>query len=103
MALIIKATAEKEIKISGTDLTIPQVYGRVEFVGRSNGTTLEIAVVTYVSKETFEQNQPVFTNIQAGTFNATIEAGEEQSLNTAHKYGKIGFEQLGYEVVIDLI
>ena len=45
----------------------------------------------------------MFTDIQAGTFNATIEAGEEQSLNTAHKYGKIGFEQLGYEVVIDLI
>lgn len=102
MALIIKGTENKDIKIAGTDLNIPEVYGRVEFVGRANGQTLEIAVITYVSKQTYEENKPVFTDIPNGNFNATLEAGEEQSLDTAHKYGKLGFEQLGYEVSIDL-
>lgn len=102
MALIIKGTENKEIKIAGTDLSIPEVYGRVEFVGRSNGQTLEIAVITYVSKDTYLQNKPVYTDIPNGNFNATLEAGEDQSVETAHKYGKLGFEQLGFEVVIDL-
>lgn len=101
MALIIKATAEKEIKISGTDLTLEQVYGRIEFVGRSNGKTLEIATVTYVSKETFDENKPVFTDIQTGTFNANLEDGEVQSIETALKYAKMGYEQLGYIVEIN--
>lgn len=102
MALIIKGTKNKEIKIAGTDLTIAQIYGRVEFVGRANGQTLEIAVVTYVNKETYEENKPVFTNIPTGNFNAALELNEQQSVETAHKYGKLGFEQLGYEVIIDL-
>ena len=102
MALIIKGTENKEIKIAGTDLSIPEVYGRVEFVGRANGQTLEIAVITYVSKDTYLQNKPVYTDIPNGNFNATLEPGEDQSVETAHKYGKLGFEQLGFEVVIDL-
>ena len=102
MALIIKATTDKNITIAGTDLIIPQVYGRIEFVGRANGTTLEIAASTFVSKETFEEGKPVYTDIPSGNINATIEPTEEQSLETAHKYGKIAYEQLGYEVIIDL-
>lgn len=102
MALIIKATKDKNITIAGTDLIIPQVYGRIEFVGRANGTTLEIATSTFVSKETFEEGKPVYTDIPSGNINATIEPTEEQSLETAHKYGKIAYEQLGYEVIIDL-
>jgi hypothetical protein len=27
--------------------------------------------------------------------------GEEQTINTALKYAKLGFEQLGYDVMID--
>jgi hypothetical protein len=101
MGLLINATEEKEIIISGTELELVQVYGRVEFIGRSNGKSLEISCVTYVSKATYEQGKPVFTNLPTGTFNATLEEGEIQSLETALKYAKIGFEQLGYEVVIN--
>lgn len=102
MALIIKATEEKKINIAGTDLQIPEVYGRLEFVGRANGLSLEIAVATFTSKTTFEQGKPVFTDLPSGNVNATIEPTEEQSLDTAHKYAKLAYEQLGYEVVIDL-
>jgi len=102
MALIIKATADKKIKISGTELELPEVYGRIEFVGRANGLTLEIATATYTNKLTYEEGKPVFTDLPSGNINATIEATEEQSLDTAHKYGKMAFEQLGYEVIINL-
>lgn len=103
MALIIKGTKNKDIKIAGTDFSIPEIYGRVEFVGRANGQTLEIAVITYVSKQTYEENKLVFTDIPNGNINATIALTEEQSLETAHKYGKLAYEQLGYEVIIDLV
>jgi predicted ATPase len=102
MALIIKATEDKKINIAGTDLEISEVYGRLEFVGRANGLSLEIAVATFTSKVTFEQGKPVFTDLPSGNVNATIEVTEEQSLDTAHKYAKLAYEQLGYEVVIDL-
>jgi hypothetical protein len=102
MAILIKETEEKQIKLSGTDITIPEIYGRVEFVGRANGTTLEIGIVTYVSKQTFEENKVVFTDIESRSLMVNLEPNETQSLDIAHKYAKIAYEQQGYEVVIDL-
>jgi hypothetical protein len=102
MALIIKAKGQKTITISGTDLKLSEVYGRIEFVGRANGTTLEIATTTFVSRSTFEEGKPVFTDIPSGNINATIETTEVQSLETAHKYAKMAYEQEGYEVIIDM-
>lgn len=102
MALIIKATETKKINIAGTELELPEVYARLEFVGRANGLSLEVAAATYTSRTTFEERKPVFTDLPSGNVNATIEPTEEQSLETAHKYAKIAYEQLGFEVVIDL-
>ena len=102
MALIIKATEDKKINIAGTELQLPEVYARLEFVGRADGLSLEVASATYTSKATFEQGKPVFTDLPSGNVNATIEPSEEQSLDTAHKYAKMAYEQLGFEVVIDL-
>jgi hypothetical protein len=102
MAILIKATENKAIKISGTDININEVYGRLEFVGRSNGINLEIGIVTYSNKATFEENKPIYTDVESRPLVATLEAGEAQSIDTAHKYAKLAYEQLGYEVVIDL-
>lgn len=102
MALIIKATEDKKINIAGTELELPEVYGRLEFVARANGLSIEVAIASYTSRDTFEQGKPVFTDLPSGNLNATIEPTEEQSLETAHKYAKLAYEQLGYEVVIDL-
>ncbi len=102
MALIIKATEDKKINIAGTELQLPEVYARLEFVGRADGLSIEVASATYTSKATFEQGKPVFTDLPSGNVNATIDPSEEQSLDTAHKYAKMAYEQLGYEVVIDL-
>lgn len=101
MSITIKATEQKSILISGTEFTLESVYGRLEFAARANGLTLEIATATYVSKETYQEGMLLYTDIQAGNIVATLEEGEIQSLETAEKYAKLGFEQLGYEVVIN--
>jgi hypothetical protein len=103
MGLIIKSTEEKKITIQGTAIELNEVYGRIEFAGRADGKTLEVAVATYASKEAFESGASVLsTNVQQGSFNAEILPTELQSIDTAHEYGKQAFEQLGYSVEIDL-
>lgn len=102
MAIIIKGTDSKAIHIDGTAYDLPEVYGRLEFVGRSNGRSMEIAVATYVSKDMYEQGKLVFTDVPGGNINVNIQADEQQSIDVAHKYAKLAYEQAGYEVVIDL-
>ena len=102
MSITIKATQDKTILISGTEIGLSEIYGRLEFVGRANGLTLEIATGTYVSKETYEEGKLLFTNIPSGNINASLEIDEEQSLETAHKYAKLAYEQLGYEVIVNI-
>jgi hypothetical protein len=103
MGLIINATEENSIKIVGTEIALKSVYGRIEFAGRADGKTLEVAVSTYASKEAFESGASVLsTTVQQGTFNAEILPTELQSIDTAHEYGKQAFEQLGYTVEIDM-
>jgi urease beta subunit len=102
MSLTIKSTAEKSIKIAGTEFTLESVYARLEFAARANGTTLEISTATYVSKETYKQGMLLYTDITSGNIVATLQPGEIQSLETAEKYAKLGYEQLGYEVLINI-
>ena len=99
MGLII----EGKIKITGTEIEMPSVYGRIEFAGRADGKTLEIAVATYASKAAFDSGASILsTNVQQGNFNVELKEGEMQSIDTAHEYAKQAFEQLGYTVIIDM-
>lgn len=99
MGLIIKGN----IKIQGTEIELPEVYGRLEFAGRADGKTLEIAVATYASKTAFTSGASVLsTNVQQGNMNVELKEGEMQSVDTAHEYAKQAFEQLGYTVEIDM-
>lgn len=102
MSILIKSTETKDILIAGTEFKLSEVYGRLEFAARANGETLEISVGTYVSGETYAQGMLLYTDIPAGNINATLEATEVQSLETAHKYAKLAYENLGYEVIINL-
>jgi len=103
MGIYIRPTQDKKIKISGTDIEINEVYGRIEFVSRKNGKTIEIATVTFANKSTYSENKPIFTDIPQNNFYAELQVGEEQSIQTALNYTKIGFEQLGYEVEVEVI
>jgi len=100
MAILIKSNEEKSITISGTNLQLESVYARLEFAARADGKTLEILVVTYASETTFESNQPIFTDVQQGSFTVEILPTELQDINSANKYTSLAFEQLGYTTEI---
>jgi predicted ATPase len=102
MAILIKATEEKKITISGTGIELPEVYGRIRFLGDFSGTAIEGEVATFANKATFEEGKMLYTDVPIGSYKSDLEAGETQSLETAHKYAKIAYEQQGYEVVIDM-
>lgn len=103
MGLLINGTQENKITITGTDIEVPSVYGRIEFAGRADGKTLEIAIATYASKDAFKSGASVFsTSVQQGNLTVELQQGEEQSIDTAMLYSKIAYEQMGYLVSIIL-
>ena len=100
MAILIKSNEQKSITILGTELNLTSIYARLEFAARADGKTLEIAVVTYSSINTFESNQPIFTDVQQGSFTVEILDTELQDINAANKYASLAFEQMGYTTEI---
>jgi hypothetical protein len=104
MGLLVNATADKKILISGTDIEIPNVYVRLEYAARANGTTLEIAIATYASKQAFKDGAgAIFTDVQQGAFTVELQEGQGQDLTSAELYSKIGLENLGYSVEIEVV
>jgi hypothetical protein len=103
MALILKPKKEKKIEIPGTDIELQSLYVRIDFAGRMNGVLMEIAPMSFQNKQKFIEQNPVLTTVQMNNLSINIDTAiEEQSVSSAHKYAKIAFEQLGYEVEIDL-
>ena len=102
MAILIKATEDKKITISGTGIELPEVYGRIRFLGDFNGKSIQGEVATFANAATFAEGKMLYTDVPVGAYQSELEAGEVQSLETAHKYAKIAYEQMGYEVIIDL-
>lgn len=103
MGLLINSTEEKKITITGTEIEVPSVYGRIEFAGRADGKTLEIAIATYASAEAFKSGASAFsTNVQQGNLTVELQQGEEQSIDTALLYSKTAYEQMGYLVSVVL-
>jgi hypothetical protein len=101
MAILIKATEEKKITISGTGIELPSVYGRIRFLGDFNGKSIEGEVMTYANSQTFAEGKQLYTDVPIGSYRADLQEGEVQSLETAHKYAKIAYEQQGY--LVDII
>ena len=99
MGLLVSATAEKKILIKGTEIELPSVYVRLEYAGRANGITLEIAAATYASHEAYKDGAgAIFTDVQQGAFSVELVDAQMQDLNSAELYSKLAFEQLGYTV-----
>ena len=99
MGLLVSATAEKKILIQGTAIELPNVYVRLEYAGRANGITLEIAASTYASHEAFKDGAgAIFTDVQQGAFSVELVDAQMQDLASAELYSKLAFEQLGYIV-----
>ncbi len=102
MGLIIESTENKKILITGTDIELQTLYGRVEFAARANGKTLEIALSTFASLGAFEAKASVITtNVPMGNLNVELEAGQAQDLDNSLMYMKAALEQEGYSVIIE--
>lgn len=101
MGLLIKQAENKNIKIQGTEIELPSVYGRIEFAGRADGTTLEVNISTYASKQAFKDGASVLsTSVEQGNFTVKLQQGEAQSVEIAHKYAKYAMDKFGYQVDI---
>ena len=99
MGLLVSATADKKILIKGTEIELPSVYVRLEYAGRANGITLEIAAATYASHEAYKDGAgAIFTDVQQGAFSVELVDAQMQDLSSAELYSKLAFEQLGYTV-----
>ena len=103
MGLLIESTKDKSITITGTEISLPLVYGRIEFAARADGKTLEIAIGTYASRAAFESGAgQMFTDVPQGNITVELQTDEIQGLDTAHIYAQSAFEQMGYNVTIQL-
>jgi hypothetical protein len=102
MALIVKEKQDKKITISGTDITLAQIYVRLEFAGRADGKTLEVSMASFASYATFQEGKMLFTDVPQGNITVEILPTEVQSVDTAHEYAKQAYTQMGYDVEIDL-
>ena len=103
MALIITPTTEQKIYVQGTSIELPQVYIRLEFVCRSNGTTIEITFSTYLDYESFLRRSTLPTDLPTRTLISDIDpVTQTQGLQSAHELAKSWYEGLGYSVSVDL-
>lgn len=101
MGLIINSTENKKIFIAGTQYELSNVYARLEFAGRLDGKTLEIGSIIYASKQAYNENKPIFTDVVNDPFAVELLVGEMQDVNTALNYAKQYFNNLGYNTEID--
>ena len=104
MGLIINSTEKKRIFIQGTKIELKNVYARLEFSARENGTTLETAINIYESKDAFKKGQnTLFTDLQRGSQIVELKIDEKQNLESAEFYTKLQFEELGYNVEFETV
>jgi hypothetical protein len=99
MGLLVKQTETTKIIITGTTIEMPEVYCRIEFAGRANGTTLEVASSNYASKIAFKEGaNAISTNVPNGNLTVELQEGETQTIETALAYVQVALEQAGYKV-----
>lgn len=102
MGLTVSPIAPAKITISGTNTTISSVYARIYMACNPDGITMSIGYETYSDKSMYQANNPINTDIPNDTFNVTLDpATQTQNITEALEQAKIGFEALGYSVVID--
>lgn len=103
MALIITPTTEQKIYVQGTVIELPQVYNRLEFSCRANGTTMEVAFATYTDHTAYAMQSRVPTDLPTRNLTQDIDIlTQVQGMEAAHQLAKTWYESLGYTVVVDL-
>ena len=95
MGLLVSATAEKKILIQGTAIELQNVYVRVEYSARANGTTLETAMATYSDHQAFKDGASVLlTDVPMSNIVSELTDKQTQDLSSAELYSKLNYEEL---------
>lgn len=101
MGLIITSTVNKKIKIDGTEIEVPQVYGRVQFFAMQDGVTIEVQCAIYSSKAMMTEGKYLHTNIGMPAIKIELASAETQSLEMALSYMAGYLTSQGYEVDVE--
>jgi hypothetical protein len=107
MGLIINSTENKKIQSKDFDGNITEVesiYARLEFAGRPNGTTIEVAFpYIFKSKQGFQNGASQMpTDLSVTNAVGEIALGTMQGNAEAHRIAAEKLEAEGYDVTIDL-
>lgn len=87
MGLLISQTGSIGFPIQGTDISLSEIYARIEFVCKSDGVTIVVAMSAYANKSIFNAGlQPLITDIPYRNCIIQISENETQSLDTVLNY-----------------
>jgi hypothetical protein len=87
MGLLISQAGSIGFPVQGTDISLSEIYARVEFVCKSDGITIVVAMSVYSNKSIFNAGlQPLMTDIPYRNCIIQIGEGETQSLDTVLNY-----------------
>ena len=100
MALVITTTESAKIKITGTAIELPNIYGRVSFEANPAGTHINYKITPFIDKTFSQTGSSISTDLDITPKTVQLQAGEEQNLTVAHNYAKTYYEQLGFTVAI---
>lgn len=107
MGLIINSTESKKIQskdFDGNIVEIESVYARLEFAGRPDGVTVEVAFpYIFKSKQGFKLGaSQIPTDLSITNATGNILEGSSQSNAEAHRIAAERLITEGYDVTIDL-
>lgn len=103
MGLIIKSTAQKDIKIEGTNILLESIYLRIAFSAMPDGKSCEVALYSYASYEMFIEKKPLYTTVPTSNLMVILDLSQNETQSIADvlmhisKYYK---DDLGYDVEI---
>lgn len=103
MALLIKETVSKKIKIQNTNTEIPQLYGRIEYAVRQNGKSIMVVIHQYADKSFYLLEKEFSTDAPLALESIELSVSDTPSITVVHDYSKIALEEMGYEIeIVDL-
>ena len=97
MAVIVKNTAEKQTKIKGTDLTIDNVYVRLVYVAKADGTSVEVELLPYENVTKYTEDLQIRGIDLPKIINGQVVS---QTIDDVHILVKNKLEELGYQIDI---
>ena len=102
MGLFVKKTEEKKLVLSGTEIELDEIYGRVRFLASPDGKGIEFETMYWYNKSKFVSGaQPIQVDVQFKAQRVILPEGQKQDLETVLSHAKSYVEQLGYDCEIE--